>query len=188
MSKLTLLLLCVALFSCGSARDVYHVRSQQWAGDSIQFELFKTASPEARTVSLPTITASCWSCNLVDPPRELSFNDSGIARAYMPETLYELDPRIHLHGSGIDTTVIVHSRPPEEDRLHFHLTQSLVGRVKVLEASPLYASPEQDSTVTFARLGDEMNIFGEDTNFFYVHHPMFGGPLYLLRYNGVRLY
>lgn len=150
--------------------------------------LFETASPQIKTVSLPTITAYCRSCNMVDPPRELRFTDSGVAIVYMPEALYELDPRIHFKGSGIDTTIILHTRAPASDAKFFHLTEPLVGRIKLLQTSPLYANDTQDSTVTSAHLGDEMNIFGEDPHFYLVHHPMFNSPLYLLRTNAVRLY
>lgn len=188
ISKLVLLALSTAALSCSSSKDVYHVRSQAWIGDSIEIQLFETASPDAQNVSAPTITAYCRSCNLVDPPRELVFNDHGIAHVYMPEAIYELAPRIHLEGHGVDTTIILHTRQPAADAEFFHLSSPLIGRVLLTQEAPLYETATQDSVVASVRLGDEMNIFSEDSLFFQVHHPLFPMPLYLLKPNAVRLF
>ena len=189
MSKIALALtLSAVLLGCSSSKDVYHVRSERWVADSIEVQLFATAAPDAPTVSLPSISIFCQSCNLIDPPRDLTFDPAGTARVFMPETIQQLEPRLHLLGKGIDTTIILHALPPAEDAARYHLTQPLVGRVMLLQEAPLYATATQDSVVTSAMTGDQMNIFGDDTYFFPVHHPMFSTPLYLLKTNAVRLF
>lgn len=189
MNKKALALLVAVCFAgCSGSKDVYHVRSQAWVGDSIEVAVYETASPTATQVSPPKITIYCRSCNLIDAPRELTFDAQGTAHVYMPETLYELEPRLHLLGKGIDTTIILHTAPPAVDQQRFKLGLPLVGRIMLLEESPLYASSDQDSTVTSARTGDQMNIFGEDQHFYLVHHPMFSAPLFLLKTNAARLF
>jgi hypothetical protein len=173
---------------CGSSKGVYEVVSQRWVQDSVEVRIVETADSNAAKVSLPKITIYCSSCNLVDPPRVLGFDGTGTTRVYMPETLYELEPRLHLLGSGIDTTVILHARPPELDAQFFKLSTALSGRVLATQESPLYSAGSQDSVVATARTGDQLNIFGEDGHFFFVHHPLFNAPLYLLKTNAVKLF
>jgi hypothetical protein len=176
------------LSACGSSKDTYRVRSLAWAADSVELHVVETAKPDASSYSISGITALCRSCNLLAGEHELTFNDRGVARVFMPEARFEVAPRISLRGGGIDTTVILHAISPADVAAYFHLSAPLIGRVLVLQESPLYHTATQDSVITAARSGDEMNIFAEDTLYFQVHHPLFPTPLFLLRTNAVRLF
>lgn len=167
--------------------DVYHVGTHQWVGDSIYVRIYRTSEPAANP-SLPTINAECRSCNLTQPAKPLAFNPEGFTDIYFPEARQEISARIHLHGSGIDTTFIQTQRPPHEAMEYFHLSRPLVGRVLVAEFAPLYFDTTQDSVVTTADIGDELNIYRELPHFFVVQHPNFRKPLYLFKGNAVRLY
>ena len=167
--------------------DVYHVGPHGWSGDTIYFQLFKTSEPAARP-SLPKIMADCQSCNLVQEPVRVIFDESGIGRVMIPETSELISARMHLKGSGIDTTFIQKQRAPEAAMHHFALRDGLVGRVLVDQLSLLYRDSTQDSVVAYAQTGDELNIYSERPAFFVVHHPRFAEPLYLLKSDAVRLY
>ena len=166
--------------------DVYHVGTHEWIGDSIAVRIYKTSDPNA-TPSLPKITAECRSCNLVEPSKQLSFQPDGTTHVYFPEARQLISVRIHLHGSGIDTTFIQTQRSPMEATAYFHLARPLVGRVLVGEFSPLYLDTTQDSTVASANKGDELNIYGENSAFFIIQNPNFPEPLYLYKGNAVRI-
>ena len=167
--------------------DVYHVGTHGWVGDSIWVRVYHTSEPAAQP-SLPTITADCRSCNLTQPAKQLAFSSNGTTHIYFPEARQQISARIHLHGSGIDTTFIQTQRSPKEAMEYFHLSRPLVGRVLVGEFAPLYLDTTQDSVVTNADIGDELNIYGERSHFFVVQHPNFSHPLYLFKGNAVRLY
>jgi hypothetical protein len=178
----------ILLSGCGSSGnpDVYHVGTHEWMGDSIFVHLHRTSAPLEKP-SLPSITVDCRSCNLTNSPQNLVFNDSGVARIYLPETRDQISARLHLHGSGIDTTFIQTQRPPSEATRYFHLPEPLVGRVFVDQFALLYSDTTKDSVVANANVGDELNIFGSGTSFYRVHHPNFNQPLYLLKADAIRL-
>ena len=165
----------------------YHIGAHEWVGDSISVRVFRTAEPSANT-SLPKITAECLSCNLAHPPEQLAFNSEDQAIIYFPEARQLISARMELKGSGIDTTFIQFQRPPAEAQAYFHLSRPLMGRVLVNQLAPLYLDTTQDSVVTFASKADELNIYGERSAFYLVHHPNFRKPLYLLKSNAIRLY
>ena len=191
-------ILCVFLFTgCGlfsglfgssvpKNPDDYHIGTHEWVGDSISVRVYRTSSPSEHP-SLPKIEAECRSCNLSQPPVVLAFNGAGVASIYFPEARSLASVRIHLHGSGIDTTFIQKQRPPEEAIAYYHLSQPLIGRVFVEQLAELYRDTTQDSVLATAEVGDELNIFGEHSAFYIVHHPNFSQPLYLLKADAVRL-
>ena len=176
------------LFGSGVEKnpDVYHVGTHEWVGDSIAVRIYRTSEPEADP-SLPKITAECRSCDIIEPPKQLTFQPNGVSHIYFPEARQLISARIHLHGSGIDTTFIQTQRPPGEATAYFHLSRPLVGRLLVGEFAPLYLDTTQDSTMASANKGDELNIYGEDSAFFIVQHPNFQEPLYLYKGNAVRI-
>jgi hypothetical protein len=173
---------------CGSSGnpDVYHVGTHEWVGDSISVRVYRTSMPSEHS-SLPGMKVDCRSCNLTNAPLELHFNDSGIARIYIPETRQLLSARLHLHGSGIDTTFIQTQHAPIEATKYFHLATPLVGRILVDHFALLYLDTTQDSIVNSANVGDELNIYGERSAFYCVHDPNFEQPLFLLKEDAVRL-
>ncbi|HET6401539.1 MAG TPA: hypothetical protein VFH95_09090 [Candidatus Kapabacteria bacterium] len=191
---------CGILFHPGIAADLlfgtgappnnpntYHIGAHEWVGDSISVRVYRTSEPSA-TTSLPKITAECLSCNLTHPPEQLAFNSEDRAIIYFPEARQLISSRLELKGSGIDTTFIQFQRPPAEATAYFHLSRPLVGRVFVNQLAPLYLDTTQDSVVTSASKADELNIYGEHSAFYLVHHPNFPMPLYLLKSNAVRMY
>jgi len=173
---------------CGSSGnpDVYHVGTHEWVGDSILVRVYRTSNP-AENPSLPDINVDCRSCNLTNSPQNLAFNSSGAARIYIPETREQISARLHLHGSGIDTTFIQKQRPPGEATRYFHLREPLVGRVFVDQFSLLYFDTTKDSVVANANVGDELNVYAGGSSFYRVHHPNFTQPLYLLKADAIRL-
>ncbi len=177
------------LFGSGVEKnpDEYRVGSHEWVGDSIQLRIYRTSEPDANP-SLPGITAECKSCNFLEPAKQLSFNAEGEALLYFPEARQLISPRIHLHGSGIDTTFIQTQRQPLQAMAYYHLRRPLVGRVLVGEFAPLYLDSTQDSVAASANVGDELNLYGERSAFFIVQHPNFSMPLYLYKGDAVRLY
>ncbi len=178
------------LFGTGapiSNPNVYHIGAHRWVGDSISVRVYRTSEPLQNT-TLPKIVARCQSCNLTHPPEQLHFSRTDRAIIYFPEARELVSARVNLKGSGIDTTFIQFQRPPAEAMTYFHLTRPLVGRVMVNQFAPLYLDTTQDSVVTSANQGDELNIYGEHSAFYVVQHPNFRKPLYLLKSNAVRLY
>jgi hypothetical protein len=182
-----LLVVFAALTGCSGGTNVYHVGQHGWLGDSIYFRVYQT-SDSAAYPGLPKITAECRSCNLVERPSRLNFNEWGIARVYIPEAVHQISARLHVRGHGIDTTIIQKQRSPEEATQFYKLSAPLIGRVLINQFALLYNDTMQDSVMIHADRGDEMNIFGEQSNFYLVHHPMFSDPLYLLKEDAVRLY
>ncbi len=176
------------LFGCGSSGnpDVYHIGAHEWVSDSIKVRVYQTSSPFGHP-ALPGITVDCLSCNLTNSPSKLNVNDSGVARIYIPEARQLLSARLHVHGSGIDTTFIQTQRAPGEATKYFHLAQPLIGRVLVERFALLYVDSTQDSVVASASVGDELNIFADHRAFYTVHHPNFDHPLLLLKEDAVRL-
>ncbi|MDP4200127.1 MAG: hypothetical protein Q8922_12190 [Bacteroidota bacterium] len=167
--------------------DTYHVGQHGWEGDTIYFRVFRTSEPTA-IPSLPKIMLECQSCNLVKKPERVIFDESGIAHVFIPETRELISARLHVKGHGIDTTFIQKQRSPTEATEHFALRDPLVGRVLVNQLALLYRDTTQDSVLTDAQVGDELNIYSERGNFFVVHHPRFAEPLYLLKEAAIRLY
>jgi hypothetical protein len=176
------------LYGCGSGGnpDVYHIGTHRWVGDSIVVRVYQTSTPYAHS-SLPGITVNCLSCNLTNAPSSLNFDDSGVARIYIPEARQLLSARLHLHGSGIDTTFIQTQRSPIEATKYFHLTQPLRGRILVDHFALLYLDSTQDSVVASANVGDELNMFGDRSAFYIIQYPNFDHPLLLLKEDAVRL-
>ncbi len=186
---LNFLLFSGCLFcGCGSNGnpDVYHVGAHAWSGDSIAIQIYRTSAPSEHS-SLPAITVDCRSCNLTHPLMELAFNDSGMTHVFIPEALQLSSARLHLHGSGIDTTFIQTQRPIREAETFFHTSKPLIGRILVARLALLYLDTMLDSVAGSANVGDELNIYGEQSDFYTVQHPNFEKPLILLKHDAVRL-
>jgi hypothetical protein len=179
----------ITLFAgCGSSGnpDAYHVGAHQWVGDTIEVHVYRTSAPADRP-SVPNMKVDCHSCDLTNSPTDLVFNDSGVARIYIPEAPQLVSARLHIHGSGMDTTFIQKQRSPQEATRFYHLSKPLVGRVYVDQFALLYLDTTRDSVVGSANVGDELNIFGIGTAFYAIHHPNFSNPLFLLKQDAIKL-
>jgi hypothetical protein len=189
MRYFLLLIAGVVMSGCGAGGnpDVYRIGEHGWNGDTIYFKVFRTKEPEAH--SWPSnIEVTCLSCNLITGEKRVAINDSGFAHVFIPESRELISMRLRIEGHGIDTTFIQTQRPPEQATNFFALQRPLIGRVLVEHLALLYSDSTQDSVVTSAQRGDELNIFGEQRAFFIVHHPRFSFPLYLLKTDAVRLF
>jgi hypothetical protein len=51
----------------------------------------------------------------------------------------------------------------------------------------MYAAPDMKQTVGALERRDEANIFGEDDVFFFVHHPKYKQPVYVLKSNCMKI-
>ena len=182
-----LLAVFVLFTGCSGGTNVYHVGQHGWLGDSIYFRVYPT-SDSAVHPGLPKMTIVCRSCNLVEAPERLNFDEQGVTRVYIPEAVHQISARLCVHGHGIDTTFIQKQRSPQEATQFYKLSTPLIGRALIDQFALLYKDTTQDSVVAHADRGDEMNIFGEYSGFYLVHHPMFSDPLYLLKEDAVRLY
>jgi hypothetical protein len=197
MSSIGLISLIFLFFAgCSGSTNTYRLGEHGWAGDSIYFRVYK-ASDSLAIPSLPKIKVSCSSCNLVNPPKQVEFDNHDFARIYIPESAQMISARLRVHGHGIDTTFIQKQRSPAEASAYYKLSMPLAGRVLIAQFAPLYLDTTQDSVVATANVGDEMNLFDATTivlsknaraAFYLVHHPMFPMPLYLLKEDAVRLY
>lgn len=191
---LTLLFLVILVPGCASwftysvppNPDTYHVGNYGWDHDSIFFRLYRTSEPAAKP-SLPDITLDCRSCNLIEDPIHPQFDQTGTARVFIPEARQLLSVRLHVHGSGIDTTFVQKQPSPEFATAYYKLATPLTGRILVTQLALLCRDTLLDKPVATAQIGDELNIFGEHSRFYLVHHPLFSEPLFLLKENAVRI-
>ncbi len=173
--------------------DKYHLAEHGWladarsSDDSIYFRLYRTSEPTAANPSLPTVTVDCRSCNLIEEPLPVQFDPTGTARVFIPEARQLLSVRLHIHGSGIDTTFVQKQPAPEQATSIYKLATPLKGRVLVTQLAILAPDTTLDRAICTAQIGDELNIFGERSGFYLVHHPLFHEPLYLLKENAVRI-
>jgi hypothetical protein len=177
-------------FDTSKNPDVYHIGTHWWSGDTIVVHAYKTADTTA-PMSARSLTVECMSCNIIEKAFDVAFDNAGNGRIYIPEARSLLSVRLHLVGKGIDTTIIHKQRPPQEATTYFGLTNPLTGRVLINQFAVLYRDTTQDSVMSNANLGDELNIYGEakpHSHFLVVHHPNFREPLYLLKEDAVRLY
>ena len=167
--------------------DEYRVGEHRWSGDTIIFAVYKKNEPKANLEDRK-IEVQCRSCNLENGPKVTLLGRSNEARMYVPEARELIGVRVHVHGSGIDTTFIQKQRAPEDAQKYFALSRHLVGRIMTTQLALLYRDTTQDSVLTSALLGDELNIYGERSAFYIAHHPSFADPVYLLKSDAVRLY
>jgi hypothetical protein len=131
----------------------------------------------------------CKSCNLINAPIKVEFDESGMTRVYIPETRELVSARLHVRGDGIDTTFIQTQRPPQQAMEYFKLSQPLTGRVMIDQMAVLYFDSTLDSIAASVEIGDELNTYPSKSSALYlVQHPNFSQPLYLLKEDAVRLY
>jgi hypothetical protein len=196
-SKYFLMLLCLSGFGCSSwwtveppkpNPNVYHIGEHGWSGDSIFFRVYRTTDPSAKP-GLKEADVDCKSCNLINAPVKVEFDESGMTRVYIPETRQLVSARLHVRGDGIDTTFIQTQRPPQQAMDYFKLSRPLTGRVMIDQMAVLYFDSTLDSAAASVEIGDELNIYDSKSSALYlVQHPNFSQPLYLLKEDAVRLY
>ncbi len=184
------MLLCISAFGCSSwwtveqprpNPNVYRIAEHGWIGDSIFFHVYRTENPSTKP-GLKEVEVDCLSCNLINATFKAEFNESGMTHIYIPESRQLVSTRLHIRGSGIDTTFIQKQRPPQQATEYFKLSQPLAGRVMIDQFAVLYFDSTLDSVATSAKLGDELNTYVcSSSSFNLVHHPNFSEPLYLLK-------
>ncbi len=178
---------CVFLFGCAREASFFNVSDIHWKADAIEFSLRQTDTTAGREHP-GSVDVDCLNCNIIEPPSEASVDSLGTVHLHLPEANFMLSARLHVQGRGLDTIVVLKQRSKKEAEEFFKITTPLVGRVLVTQFSILYSDSTTRETATHADKGDELNLFGENDQVFFVHHPLFRQPLYLPKSSGVRLY
>lgn len=174
------------LGSCARSPNLYRVRSLGWVADSIEFSV-RPIDPALH--ALPnSVEVNCLSCNLVDSYWNVTLDSVGEGYVYIPEANTIVSARLKMMANRLDTTVVLKERNPKEAEAFYKLAKPLVGRVMLVQLGLLYFDSLQSEAPAEAEPGDELNIFGESTDFYLVQHPLFNRPLYLLKSSAVRLY
>jgi hypothetical protein len=181
------ILVAALLGACGHSTSRYRVKSLAWQNDSAVFSLVEKGELEKR-FPLKEMDVNCLSCNLVTDEIDVKIDSNGNGGIVIPETMQLITTRFRVHAHGLDTTIIVRQRSPQDAQRIYHLKDSLIGRVMTTQLALLYADTTQEKVITTVDRGDELNIFKEHEMFFEVHHPRYSTPLYLLKRSAVRLY
>lgn len=166
--------------------DTYHIGEHRWQGDSIWVHVYRTSQP-SQNGSIPSLQVECANCNLVNSSYPLVIDPDGNTQIFIPGARQLLSVRLHVFGSGIDTTFLQTEQPMQEAMSGYHFSEPLRGRVLIERFAVLYSDSLQDSVVTIANQGDEINFYGETKAFYVVQHPDFENPLYLLKSNAFRI-
>lgn len=173
------LLLALFVSSCATHRTA----SMNWEGDKVRL---KVAPPGGGTLfSSPALT--CLTCNEVVPTFAVDLDDNGSSLFYLGESDERITHRFRFSAAGIDTALLLQPVSPKEATTKYELEKPLTGRIVILDYCPMYANPDMKQSVGTLERRDEANIFGEDDIFFYVHHPKYKQPVYVLKSNGMKI-
>jgi hypothetical protein len=164
------LIAAVLLDGCASTHRTARIG---WEGDRIRLEFFP---PDAGSPVL-----RCLSCNEVLAPLPLQVNDQGIAYIKIDEAKNASASHFRIVGSGIDTALSLNEPTPNE------LKDKLIGRAMMLRYAIIYKDTTMTETVGSLERQDEVNLFGEDEVFYYIHHPGYPTPVVILRSHAVRI-
>lgn len=173
------LLLALFVSSCATHRTA----TMNWEGDKVRL---KVAPPGGGTLfSSPALT--CLTCNEVVPTFAVDLDDNGSSLFYLGESDERITHRFRFSAAGIDTALLLQPVSPKEATAKYELEKPLTGRIVILDYCPMYANPDMKQSVGTLERRDEANIFGEDDIFFYVHHPKYKQPVYVLKSNGMKI-
>ncbi len=151
----------------------HHTAMIGWEGDKIRLEFFP---PD---VGSPIL--KCLSCNEAMAPLPLQVNDQGIAYIKIEDAKNAVTTHFRLVGSGIDTALTLDERTPNG------LKDKFIGRLMILRYAIIYRDTTMAETVGHLERQDEVNLFGEDDVFYYIHHPGYPKPVVILRSHAVRI-
>ncbi len=127
----------------------------------------------------------CLSCNEVLAPLPLQVNEQGIAYIKIEESKNAIASHFRIQGSGIDTAITLQQLSPPDDEKNYHLKDKLIGRVMATKYAIIYKDTSMTEQVGALERQDEVNLFGKDDVFYYIHHPRFATPVVILRSHAV---
>jgi len=166
----TFLIIAALLSSCAAT---HHTARIGWEGEKIRLEFFP---PD---VGSPVL--KCLSCNEAMAPLPLQVNDQGIAYIKIEDAKNASTSHFRLVGSGIDTALSLEQPTPNG------LKDKLIGRLMILRYALMYKDTTMSETVGSLERQDEVNLFGEDDVFYYIHQPRYPKPVVILRSHAVRI-
>ncbi len=160
------------LSSCAT----HHTARIGWEGDKIRLEF---SPPNAGSPVL-----KCLSCNTELAPLPLQVNDQGIAYIKIDEVRKTPISHFRLTGSGIDTAVTL-----QQPVLYGSAgqTDSLIGRIMAVRYTIIYKDTTMTEPVGTLEKKDEVNLFGKDDVFYYIHQPGYNLPVVILRSHAVTI-
>jgi hypothetical protein len=165
--------LIVGALLSGCASTHHSVRIG-WEGEKIRLEF---TPPD---VGSPIL--KCLSCNEALPPLPLEVNNQGIAYIKIDDVRSAIVSRFHLTGSGIDTALTL-----QQPLTSTGIKDSLIGRIMAIRYTVIYKDTTMNEQIGALERKDEVNLFGEDDLFYYIHYPHYPRPVVLLRSNAVRI-
>jgi hypothetical protein len=158
---------------CFSGCATHHTARIGWEGEKIRLEF----TPQ----NAGTPLLKCLSCNEELAPLPLQVNDQGIAYIKIDEARNAPVSHFHLVGSGIDTALTLHQPLPNGSK------DSLIGRIMAVRYTIIYKDTTMTETVGSLEKKDEVNLFGKDDVFYYIHHPGYDFPVVILRSHAVMI-
>ena len=165
------IILVLAVIFAGCA--THHTARIGWEGDKIRMEF---TPPNAGTPIL-----KCLSCNTELAPLPLQVNDQGIAYIKIEEARTASVSHFHLVGSGIDTALTLQQPLPSGFK------DSLIGRIMTVRYTIIYKDTTMTEPVGILEKKDEVNLFGKDDVFYYIHQPGYNFPVVILRSHAVTI-
>jgi hypothetical protein len=157
------------LSSCAT----HHSARIAWEGERIRLEF---TPPDAGSPVL-----KCLSCNEELAPLPLQVNDHGIAYIKIDEARNALVSHFRLTGSGIDTALILQQPVPNGYK------DSLIGRIMAVRYTIIYKDTSLTESVGSLERKDEVNLFGKDDVFYYIHEPGYNFPVVILKSHAVTI-
>ena len=151
----------------------HHTARIGWEGEKIRLEF---SPPNAGSPLL-----KCLSCNQEIDPLPLQVNDQGIAYIKIDEARNALVSHFHLVGSGIDTALTLQQPLPGSS------IDSLIGRIMAVRYTIIYKDTTMTEPVGTLEKKDEVNLFGKDDVFYYIHQPGYNFPVVILRSHAVTI-
>jgi len=170
-----IIVIASVLSSCAS----HHTASVFWEGERIRIQF---SPPDAGSPVL-----KCLSCNEVLAPLPLQVNDQGIAYIKIDESKKVISSHFRVQGSGIDTALTLQQLPSSEAEKRFGLKDKLIGRVMATQYTIIYKDTSMIEQVGSLERQDEVNLFGKDDVFYYIHDPLFSTPVVILRSHAITI-
>lgn len=148
-----------------------------WEGERIRLEF---TPPDAGSPVL-----KCLSCNLALAPLPLEVNDAGIAYIKIDQVKNTTNTHFRLTGSGIDTAFILSPISPEEAAKITQMKDEYIGRAMITRYANIYEDTTMAKSIGSLERQDEVNLFGKDDVFYYIHHPGYNLPVVILRSHAI---
>lgn len=164
---------------CFSGCATHHTARIGWEGERIRLEF--------TPANAGTPVLRCLSCNLALAPFPLEVNDRGIAYIKIDEARSASNTHFRLTGSGIDTAFILSPPAPEAAAKKYRVKDEFIGRAMITRYANIYKDTTMQEKIGSLERQDEVNLFGKDDVFYYIHHPGYDFPVVILRSHAVMI-